>query len=116
MLCPSYTYNSSLSGGTCVPLEKDFFRQPMEAGVAESSGITPSCHLGNDNPPGQSSAVTVLRKMFFPSSDMWRANNEFASAAFSKLPKNGLFWLSVLTLHLLVSYAMLKFSLNFYVP
>lgn len=75
-------------GGTCVPLEKDFFRQLMEAGAAESSGITPSCHLGNDNPPEQSSAVNVLRKMFFPSSDMWHANNEFASAAFSKLPEN----------------------------
>jgi E3 ubiquitin-protein ligase BRE1 len=85
----------------------------LEAGATESSGSTPSCHLGNDTPPEQSSTVNVLRKIFLPSSDMWHANNEFASAAFSKLPENGSFWFSVLTLHLHVILVLLKIFLKF---
>jgi E3 ubiquitin-protein ligase BRE1 len=94
-------------------LKGNFFSQLLEAGAAESSGSTPSCHLGNDTPPEQSSTVNVQRKIFLPSSDMWHANNEFASAAFSKLPENGSFWFSVLTLHLHVIFVLLKFLLKF---
>ncbi|GJN03216.1 hypothetical protein PR202_ga20633 [Eleusine coracana subsp. coracana] len=54
----------------------------------ESSGCTPSCHLGNDTPPEQSSTVNVLRKIFLPSSDLLHANNELCFAAFTKLPEN----------------------------
>ena len=82
-----------------MPLERDFFRRLLEAGAAESSGCTPSCHLGNDTPPEQSSTVNVLRKIFLLSSDLWHANNEIASAALTKLPENGSFWFSVLMLH-----------------
>ncbi|KAK3145020.1 hypothetical protein QOZ80_4AG0321460 [Eleusine coracana subsp. coracana] len=75
-------------GDTCMPLENDFFKRLLEAGVAESSGCTPSCHLGNDTPPEQSSTVNVLRKIFLPSSDLLHANNELCFAAFTKLPEN----------------------------
>ncbi|TVU13814.1 hypothetical protein EJB05_37243 [Eragrostis curvula] len=74
--------------GACMPIERDFWRQLLEAGATESSGCSPSCLLGNDIPPEQSSTVNVMRKIFLRSSDLWHANNDFASAAFTKLPEN----------------------------
>ncbi|XP_062231919.1 E3 ubiquitin-protein ligase BRE1-like 1 isoform X2 [Phragmites australis] len=74
--------------GTCMPIERDFFRRFLEAGATESSGCAPSCNMGNDVPPEQSSMVNVLRKILLPSSDLWHSINEFASAALTKLPEN----------------------------
>ena len=89
--CPSYTCKFCLSDGLCMTLERGFLNRLLEAGATESSGYSPSCHLGNDVPPEQSSTVNVLQKIFLPSSDQWHMNNEFVSAALTKLPENGSF-------------------------
>ena len=89
--CPSYTCKFCLSDGLCMTLERSFLNRLLEAGATESSGYSPSCHLGNDVPPEQSSTVNVLQKIFLPSSDLWHMNNEFVSAALTKLPENGSF-------------------------
>ena len=90
--CPSRTFKSCLSDdGICMTLEKGFLNELAEASATESSGYSRSCHLGNDVPPEQSSTVNVLHKIFLPLSDLWHVNNEFISAALTKLPENGSF-------------------------
>ena len=90
--CPSRTFKSCLSDdGICMTLGRGFLNRLLEAGATESSGYSRSCHLGNDVPPEQSSTVNVLQKIFLPLSDLWHVNNEFISAALTKLPENGSF-------------------------
>jgi E3 ubiquitin-protein ligase BRE1 len=72
-------------------LESDFLNRLLEAGAAESSGCSPSCHPGNDVASEQSSTINVLQKFFLPSSELWHVNNEFVSAALTKLQENGSF-------------------------
>ncbi|KAL6903382.1 hypothetical protein ACP4OV_004195 [Aristida adscensionis] len=74
--------------GACMSLERDFLRRHVEAGATESSGCAPSCHLENDISREQPSTVNVIRNIFFPSSDLWHSNKEFARAALTKLPEN----------------------------
>lgn len=73
------------------PLERDFLNRLLEAGATESSGCSPSYHLGNGVAPEQSSTVNVLQKAFLPSSDLWHVNNDLVYVALTKLPENGSF-------------------------
>nr|TKW21994.1 hypothetical protein SEVIR_4G158300v2 [Setaria viridis]TKW21995.1 hypothetical protein SEVIR_4G158300v2 [Setaria viridis] len=81
-------HNNVRKDGICMALERDFLNRLLEAGATESSDCSPSCHPGNDVPPEQSSTINVLQKFFLPSSDLWHVNNEFVSAALTKLPEN----------------------------
>lgn len=88
--CPSYTCTSYLSDGICFRLETDFLNGLLEAGATESSG-SHNCQLGNDVSSEQSTTIDILQKLFLPSNGPWHVNNEFVSAALTKLPENGLF-------------------------
>ncbi|KAG2607717.1 E3 ubiquitin-protein ligase BRE1-like 1 isoform X1 [Panicum virgatum] len=81
-------HNNVRKDGICRTLGRGFLNRLLEAGATESSGYSRSCHLGNDVPPEQSSTVNVLEKIFLPLSDLWHVNNEFVSAALTKLPEN----------------------------
>ncbi|XP_066369020.1 E3 ubiquitin-protein ligase BRE1-like 1 isoform X2 [Miscanthus floridulus] len=68
-------------------VRKDFLNGLMEAGATESSG-SPNCQLGNDVSSEQSTTIDILQKLFLPSNGPWHVNNEFVSAALTKLPEN----------------------------